>query len=303
MALASCFRRVHPTKSSCKAVVVLALCCRVIAFAPFAFHPTRRNTPSIAPPSAYKWKHAQEQQPRMLADMDSRAGFLRTAAAAAIGGAALVVSGGSQPSSAAEVATTEFVDFEDSRGLFSCRIPKNFLRAERAKDKRGTVFVAGDYSKAEVLSVQVVKAFDLLTDAGLPTVGDLTKWENVGKPAAIADLLKQRRDSDAAGGTPVESVVLPGVTLDGDVLQFMLKSPIKVMRADLLEKEQGVSELYRNTYVKAIMRGDGSFLVVWAGALNTDWDQEGGAKDRLKVATDSFRLEGLIVEGVRLGAV
>lgn len=47
--------------------------------------------------------------------------------------------------------------------------------------------------------------------------------------------------------------------------QFMLKSPIKVMRADLLEKEQGVSELYRNTYVKAIMRGDGSFLVLWAG--------------------------------------
>lgn len=49
--------------------------------------------------------------------------------------------------------------------------------------------------------------------------------------------------------------------------QFTLKSPIKVMRADLLEKEQGVSELYRNTYVKAIMRGDGSFLVLWAGAI------------------------------------
>lgn len=49
--------------------------------------------------------------------------------------------------------------------------------------------------------------------------------------------------------------------------QFTLKSPIKVMRTDLLEKEQGVSELYRNTYVKAIMRGDGSFLVLWAGAF------------------------------------
>ncbi len=39
------------------------------------------------------------------------------------------------------------------------------------------------------------------------------------------------------------------------------------MRTDLLEKQQGVNELYRNTYVKAIMRGDGSFLVMWAGAL------------------------------------
>lgn len=39
------------------------------------------------------------------------------------------------------------------------------------------------------------------------------------------------------------------------------------------------------------------------GALNTDWDQEGGAKDRLKEAVDSFRLEGLVVDGVRLGAL
>lgn len=49
------------------------------------------------------------------------------------------------------------------------------------------------------------------------------------------------------------------------ILQFTLKSPIKVMRMDLLEKDRGVSELYRNTLVKAIMRGDGSFLVLWAG--------------------------------------
>lgn len=39
------------------------------------------------------------------------------------------------------------------------------------------------------------------------------------------------------------------------------------------------------------------------GALNTDWDGEGGAKNRLKEAVDSFRLEGLVVDGVRLGAV
>ena len=48
-------------------------------------------------------------------------------------------------------------------------------------------------------------------------------------------------------------------------LQFTLKSPIKVMRVDLLKKGQGVSELYRNTLAKAVMRGDGSFLIIWAG--------------------------------------
>lgn len=46
-----------------------------------------------------------------------------------------------------------------------------------------------------------------------------------------------------------------------------------------------------------------AFALSTVGALNTDWEQEGGAKDRLKVAADSFHLEGMVVNGVRLGAV
>lgn len=53
----------------------------------------------------------------------------------------------------------------------------------------------------------------------MPTIGDMTKWESLGKPRLVAELLKQRRDADAAGGAPVESVVLPGVSIDGDVLK------------------------------------------------------------------------------------
>lgn len=63
-------------------------------------------------------------------------------------------------------AKDEFVDFTDSRGLFSCRLPATFLQAERKKDSKGTVFVSGDYRKAEVISVQVVATADLLADAG-----------------------------------------------------------------------------------------------------------------------------------------
>lgn len=72
-----------------------------------------------------------------------------------------------------------------------------------------------------VLKVGVITSclFCMSYSAGLPTIGDLTRWENVGKPTMVADLLKQRRDSDAAGGTQMESVVLPGATIDGDVLQ------------------------------------------------------------------------------------
>lgn len=68
---------------------------------------------------------------------------------------------------------------------------------------------------------------------GLPTIGDLTRWENVGKPTVVADLLKQRRDSDAAGGTQVESVVLPGATIDGDVLQVSNRSRVEILLSPL----------------------------------------------------------------------
>lgn len=47
----------------------------------------------------------------------------------------------------------------------------------------------------------------------------MTKWESLGKPRLVAELLKQRRDADAAGGSPVESVVLPGVSIDDNVLK------------------------------------------------------------------------------------
>lgn len=76
----------------------------------------------------------------------------------------------------------KYVDFVDSRGLFSCRIPADFLRAERAKDRKGTVFVSGNYNKAGVLSVQSFTAYELLKDAGenqqyydLGPIGDVHK--------------------------------------------------------------------------------------------------------------------------------
>lgn len=71
--------------------------------------------------------------------------------------------------------------------------------------------------------------FALVTLTGFPTVGDLTKWEGLGKPRIIAELLKQRRDSDAAGGAQVESVVLPGIIMEGDVLQVGSASVVQGM--------------------------------------------------------------------------
>ncbi|CAM9837493.1 unnamed protein product [Discosporangium mesarthrocarpum] len=210
---------------------------------------------------------------------------------------------GSDAMEAAGVSSAPYlVNFSDSRGLFSCQLPTSFLRAERNKDKRGTVFVAGDYNKAEIVSVQLLSASKLLSDAGIPPLGDLTTWKGVGSAERVAELLKARRDQDAAGVTAQESEVIRGTaSIKGDTLEFLLKSPIKVQRPDLLMEQRGVSELYRNTYARAIMRGDGTFFIVWAGALNTDWEGEDGAKDLLHGVVDSFQLEGMVVNGVRLG--
>lgn len=91
-----------------------------------------------------------------------------------------------------------------------------------------------------VLLRAIIGSLSFLRSTGLPTTGDLSKWEDVGKPTLIADLLKQRRDSDASGAAPVESVVLPGATIDGDTLQVQLSEKGVHQRSDI---SQTLSEL------------------------------------------------------------
>eukprot|EP00611_Tribonema_gayanum_P022864 TRINITY_DN4687_c0_g1_i1.p2 TRINITY_DN4687_c0_g1~~TRINITY_DN4687_c0_g1_i1.p2 ORF type:complete len:112 (-),score=55.08 TRINITY_DN4687_c0_g1_i1:455-790(-) len=107
----------------------------------------------------------------------------------------------------------------------------------------------------------------------------------------IAKLLAFRRDQDAAQAAAQDSEVLADtVALDGNALTFMIKTRVPVQRPDLLEKERGVRELYRLTYGKALMRGDGTFLLCWAGALNTEWEEPTNAKDTLAAVVASFHL-------------
>ncbi|CAM9148557.1 unnamed protein product [Choristocarpus tenellus] len=237
-------------------------------------------------------------------EMIGRSVFLKFSVLGAASAMAIVGEpAGSQAVETQAPDTAPFLaDYTDSRGIFRCRLPTNFLRTERKKDKRGTVFVCGDYNKAEVVSIQLINTVSLLSEAGLPAFGDFATWESLGTAQKAADLLKFRRDQDAAGNLKKESEVIPStVSLKGDTLEFMMRSQIPVQRPDLLLQDQGVSELFRNTYVKAIMRGDGTFAVIWSGALSTDWNNEGGAKDKMKAVADSFQLEGLVVNGIRLG--
>ncbi|KAG5187562.1 hypothetical protein JKP88DRAFT_207055 [Tribonema minus] len=187
--------------------------------------------------------------------------------------------------------------YSDSRGYFEISLPANWVRAERKGDQeaKGVLFVTGNYVKAITLSVAIIKSSQLLRDAGtaplvLPT-DDLTTWAGVGTPMGIAKLLAFRRDQDAAQAAAQDSEVLPDtVVLDGNALTFMIKTRVPVQRPDLLEKERGVRELYRLTYGKALMRGDGTFLLCWAGALNTEWGEPTNARDTLAAVVASFHL-------------
>ena len=131
---------------------------------------------------------------------------------------------------------------------------------------------------------------------GVAAVGDLTTFKGLGSPEAVASLVVALRDREAASNsnTGISEVVPGSVSLTpSGFLEFAIKTPLTVMRPDLLEEQEGVRELYRVTFAKARMRGDGTFVVMWAGALNTDINAEGSATQ----ATLQDALESFVVNG------
>ena len=65
-------------------------------------------------------------------------------------------------------ASLTLKQYTDSRGYFSIKVPPNFVTAERdgSDAKKGVLFVGGDYTKAEVMSVSTLTTVKLLSDAG-----------------------------------------------------------------------------------------------------------------------------------------
>lgn len=184
----------------------------------------------------------------------------------------------------------DVLPYADSRGYFEINMPVSYTKAERdgSASNKGVIFVGGNFFTAEIIGIAVLSAAQVLKESGFEVADNVRTWESFGKPAAVARLLAQLRDS--GNPTTGESVVLDDtIEQKGDTLTFMIKTPIKVMKPDQLEAEKGVRELYRLTYAKGIMRGDGTFLLCWAGALNTDWEGPDGAKERLGAAVASLK--------------
>lgn len=135
--------------------------------------------------------------------------------------------------------------------------------------------------------MQIVSVPQLLADIGVLPTGDFSTWEAIGSAKAVADLLAANRDGDAKQRGGLASKVDPAsVAVAGRTLSFRTVASVAVQRPDKLLEAQGVSELRRLTRARADLRGDGTALVLWASALEQDWNA--GADRVLGAVADSL---------------
>ena len=198
--------------------------------------------------------------------------------------------------------------FIDPEGLFALEVPQGYytLRRKAKGDlpdektgagRRGSsIFTAGNMAKAEVLAVERFPTRVLLEDAGvdpasIPPDADLGTIRKLGDPAAVAELLAQRRDKDKSGSNSSKSRLdrdSVRVSEDGRTLTFQVRIQIDVQKPELLMEQMGVSELYRVTVARATLEaGDGNLMAAFGSALQQDFDGPDG--EALRRSVDSFR--------------
>lgn len=196
------------------------------------------------------------------------------------------------------VETVETKTFVDPQGYFAIVVPKSFFTIRRTskgdlpdgntgQGRRGSsIFTAGNMAKAEVVAVERFPTRVLLEEAGIQATGDLTTFPKLGEPAAIANLINQRRERDKPGNlsrTILESV---SVSPDGLELSFCLKTELDVQKPELLLEQYGVAQLFRITNAKASLASkDGNIMAVFASALQQDYDAGDGQALRNAVAS------------------
>eukprot|EP00578_Thalassiosira_sp_NH16_P007748 CAMPEP_0181120074 /NCGR_PEP_ID=MMETSP1071-20121207/23947_1 /TAXON_ID=35127 /ORGANISM="Thalassiosira sp., Strain NH16" /LENGTH=282 /DNA_ID=CAMNT_0023204675 /DNA_START=65 /DNA_END=913 /DNA_ORIENTATION=+ len=201
---------------------------------------------------------------------------------------------------AAEVPMKRFVD-NANPSLFVIDVPQRFFSIRRSAKgdlpdaktgqgrRGGTIFTAGDMSKAEVIAVERFPIRKLLEEEGYEASGDLSKFSSIGDPTAIATLLLRRREKDKPGTQNRSELNRDSVALspDGQTLTFSLRQEIDVQKPELLLEQEGISELFRTTVAKATLASnDGQLMAVFASALDQDYAGPDGVA--LQKAVDSF---------------
>ncbi|KAL7444104.1 hypothetical protein ACHAXH_009950 [Discostella pseudostelligera] len=207
---------------------------------------------------------------------------------------------GETASSVPVPAMKRFVD-NANPSYFVIDVPQRFFTIRRSAKgdlpdaqtgqgrRGGTIFTAGDMSKAEVVAVERFPVRNLLEEEGYAASGDLSTFSSIGDPVAIATLLLRRREKDKPGTQNTAVLNRESVQLspDGRTLTFTLRQEINVQKPELLMEEMGVSELFRTTLAKATLAsGDGQLMAVYASALDQDLAGPDGVA--LRMTVDSF---------------
>jgi hypothetical protein len=185
--------------------------------------------------------------------------------------------------------------------LFTINVPQRFFAIRRSSKgdlpdvktgqgrRGGTIFTAGDMSKAIVVAVERFPVRNLLEEEGYAPTGDLSTFSSIGDQIAIATLLLRRREKDKPGtqNTAVLNKDSVSLSSDGKTLSFSLRQEISVQKPELLMEEMGVSELFRTTLGKATLASnDGQLMAVFASALDQDFNGPDG--NALRKTIDSF---------------
>jgi len=211
-----------------------------------------------------------------------------------------IVTETSPPPPVEVVPMKRFVDTANP-SLFVIEIPQRFFSIRRSfkgdlpdaktgKGRRGgTIFSAGDMSKAEVIGVERFPVQNLLEDEGYNPTGDLSTFTSIGDPTAIATLLLRRREKDKPGtqGPALLNSDSVALSSDGKTLTFSLRQEINVQKPELLLEQEGISELFRTTLAKATLTSnDGQMMAVFASALDQDFAGPDGVA--LRKSVESF---------------
>jgi hypothetical protein len=144
-------------------------------------------------------------------------------------------------------ASLTLKQYTDSRGYFSIKVPPNFVTAERdgSDAKKGVLFVGGDYTKAEVLSVSTLTTVKLLSDAGKRACTAFSRFKHIilVNHAYRSGKVNQPVRSSLRMPLLADMYASTGYTASGDLTSWAgLGQPLPVARLLTFRRDQDAAQ-------------------------------------------------------------